>query len=216
MSSSPYPITANWQTRPSDWRAVAMRLLPGLGEAFGLLFLRFDTGIYGFASAVAAHQFLLKSPSKLLGFHVELACGFPIQTVADPSEIGSFEHVEMDLLFALRPSDAERIHDQFRRFAAAMIRDAGAIAVTFGNVRGDNDSLMDAQDAFADAMQKRRSNEALPLSLMQHVSWLIAWNAAAAAPPADLSANMKIAGNVAGYCDAKSSPMAANITLSDN
>jgi hypothetical protein len=216
MSSSPYPITAHWQTRPSDWRSVAVRLLPGLGEDFGPIFLRFDTDVYGFATAQAAQQFLLKSTNRLLGFHIDLPCGFPIQTVSDTPEIGSFEHVGMDLLFALRPRDAERIHDQFRRFAAAIIRDAGAIAVIFGSVRGDNDSLMDGQDAFADAMQKRRANEAMPLSLIQHVSWLIAWNTAAAAPPADLSANMKIADDVAGYCDAKSSPMAANITLKDN
>jgi hypothetical protein len=216
MSSSPYPITAYWQVQPSDWRAVAVRLLPGLGEDFGPLFLRFDSGVYGFASAKAAHQFLVKSPNRLYGFHIDLPCGFPIQTVSDASEVGSFEHVEIDLLFALRPKDADHIHDLFRRFATAMIRDAGAIAVTFGSVRGDNDSLMDAYDAFAAAMQARRANEPLPLSLISHVSWLIAWNAAATTPPANFPANIKIADNAAGYFDSKSSPMAANITLKEN
>ena len=216
MSSSSYPITAYWKVRPSDWRVVAMRLLPGLGEDFGPLFLNFDTGVYGFATAQAAHQFLMKSPNRLLGFHIDLPCGFPIQTVADAGEIGSFEHVEIDLLFALRPKDAERIHEQFCRFAAAMVRDAGAFAVAFSSVRGDNDSLMDAQDAFAGAMQKRRQGEPLPLSLLRHVSWLIAWNGEGLAPPADLSANTKIAGNVASYIDAKSSPMAPRISLKDS
>jgi hypothetical protein len=209
MSSSPYPITAYWQARPSDWRAVAVCLIPGLGEDFGPLFLRFDTGVYGFATAQAAQQFLLKSNARLLGFHIELPCGFPIQTVAD--EVGSFEHVEIDLLFALRPKDAEHIHDLFRRFAAAMIRDAGALAVVCGSVRDDNDALMDAQDVFAQAMRNRRQGEPLPLSLVKHVCWLIA-----AAPPTDLSANIMLEDGVAAYLDAKSSPLAQSITLKDN
>lgn len=214
MSSSPYPITAYWQVRPSDWRAVAVRLLPGLGEDFGPLFLRFDSGIYGFATAQAAQQFLLKSGNRLLGFHVELSCGFPIQTVAD--EVGSFEHVEMDLLFVLRPKDAEHIYDQFRRFAAVMVRDVGALAVVCGSVRDDNDSLMDAQDAFGQAMRKRRQGEPLPLSLVKHVSWLIAWKGGAAAPSTDLAANVTFSDDIATYLDAKSSPLAQSITLTDN
>ncbi len=173
MSSSAYPITVYWQTRPSDWHMVATRLLPGLGEDFGPLFLRFDTGVYGFATAQAAHLFFLKSNARLLGFHIELPRGFPIQTVVDANEVGSFEHIEIDLLFALRPKDAERIHDQFRGFSAAMIREAGALAVICSSVRGDNDALMEAQDAMAVAMRSRRQNDPLPLSLIQHVSWLI-------------------------------------------
>jgi hypothetical protein len=216
MSSSPYPITAYWQVRPSDWRAVAVRLLPGLGEDFGPLFLRFDSGVYGFATAQAAEQFLFKSGNRLLGFHIDLPCGFPIQTVMDVSDVGSFEHVEMDLLFALRPKDAEHIHHQFRCFAAAMIRNAGALAVVCGNVREDNDALMDARDVFAKAMRNRRQNEPLPLSLVKHVSWLIAWNGGAAAPPTDLSANITLGDDVAAYLDAKSSPLAQSITLKDN
>ncbi len=215
MSSSPYPISVHWQTRPNDWRSVATRLLPGLGEDFGPLFLRFDTGVYGFVTAQAAHQFLLKSTARLLGFHFDLPCGFPIQTVADANEIGSFEHVEIDLLFALRPKDAERIHDQFRRFAAVMIREAGALAVVFSSVRGDSDALMEAQDTIAVAMRSRRQNEPLPLSLIQHVSWLIIWQGGQASHSADLFASIKVTDNVAGYLDAKSSPMAAHISLRD-
>ena len=215
MSSSPYPISIHWQTRPSDWRGVATRLLPGLGEDFGPLFLRFDTGVYGFATAQAAHQFLLKSSARLLGFHIDLLCGFPIQTVADANEVGSFEHVEIDLLFALRPKDAERIHDLFRRFSAAMIREAGALAVVFSSVRGDNDAQMEAQDTIAVAMRSRRQNELLPLSLIQHVSWLICWNGGGAAVTADLSATMKPSNNVATYLDAKSSPLAPRVSLKD-
>lgn len=216
MSSSPYPITAYWQVRPSDWRAVAVRLLPGLGEDFGPLFLRFDSGVYGFATAQAAQKFLLKSGNRLLGFHIDLPCGFPIQTVTDANGVGSFEHVEMDLLFVLRPRDAEHIHDLFRRFAAVMVRDAGALAVVCGSVRGDNDSLMDAQDVFAQAMRKRRQGEPLPLSLVKHVSWLIAWNDGATAPSSDLAANVTFSDDIAAYLDAKSSPLAQSITLKDN
>ncbi len=215
MSSSPYPIAVHWQTRPSDWRGIATRLLPGLGEDFGPLFLRFDTGVYGFVTAQAAHQFLLKSGDRLQGFHFDLPCGFPIQTVADANEIGSFEHVEIDLLFALRPKDAERIHDQLRRFAAVMIRDVGALAVTFSSVRGDSDSLIDTQDRFTAAMRNRRQSEALPLSLVQHVNWLIVWQGGETAHSADLSANIKVTDTVSGYLNAKSSPMAAHISLRD-
>ena len=215
MSSSAYPISIHWQTRPNDWRGVATRLLPGLGEDFGPLFLRFDTGVYGFVTAQAAHQFLLKSGDRLQGFHIELPCGFPIQTVADANEVGSFEHVEIDLLFALRPKDAERIHDLFRRFSAAMIREAGALAVAFSSVRGDSDALMEAQDTMAVAMRSRRQNEPLPLPLIQHVSWLICWNGGATAVPADISGNMTVTDNVATYLDAKSSPIAPRISLKD-
>lgn len=215
MSSSAYPITVCWQAQPSDWRGVAARLLPGLGEDFGPLFLRFDTGVYGFATAQAAYQFLLKSSARLHGFHIDLPCGFPIQTVADANDVGSFEHVEIDLLFALRPKDAERIHDQFRRFAAAVIREAGALAVVCSSVRGDNDALMEAQDTIAVAMRGRRQNGPLPLSLMQHVSWLICWNDKEAAVSADLSPTVKPSDKVATYLDDKSSPLAPRITLKD-
>jgi hypothetical protein len=182
--ASPYPIRAIWPQAHHALRPIVLPLLEALDEVPWVVRTVLADGEHGFATPIAAARYLAARACAINAISIELSASVQIQS--EPGLIGSFGHTGMDLLFHLRTQDSEHIAQDFRRFGAALIH-VGARAVWFGAFRSDEDSVMNSEDALKLAQINQHPADPLPLSRVDHVSWLMLWPTGA---KVDLSASL--------------------------
>ncbi len=167
-----YPIRPLWPQTQHTLRPLVLPLLSALGELPWVVRAVLADGQHGFATPMAAAKFLTSRASPINALSFQLSATVEIQ--CEPGLIGSFGHLGMDPLIHLRKQDSDRIAQDFRRFGAALI-EIGARAVWFGAFRSDHDDVMGGEDALRSAMMSMHPADPLPLSLVDHVSWLMMW-----------------------------------------
>lgn len=202
-----YPVRALWPVPPRDLRSIAVTALAVLGEQPMPVRLVLADGEHGFATPAAATGFLKGAARPVDALAVELCAGFPIQS--ERGLIGQFGHVAIDLLFHLRTADALRLQDQCRAFGMALIAGAGARAVWFGSAREDDTMVAAAAATLDQALCTGHPADPLPLSLVDHIAWMILWRQGTRT---DLAPSLPSADGMTGVVHAASTPWAAEMT----